>query len=991
MEARFLLGFGLASLLVFAATPVAIRVACHLEFFDKPAGYKGHARPTPYLGGAAVMAGFLLVAGALGGDVGRSAPVLGGAALLWALGTIDDRRHVSPGLRAGLEVALAAGVWALGHGWALGLGSAIDLAATCLWILAVVNAFNLFDNMDGASSTMALVVSGAVAILGIIEGDTWLVVTGAALSGACFGFLPHNLSRPNARIFLGDGGSMPIGFAVATLVMMGSGDALPEFQALLIGLLLVGIPALDTCLVIVSRRRKGISILTGGRDHLTHRTRRRVQSARAVAATLGGVQALVAALALVSANGSSEVLLLLVGVYVAAAGATITVLEAQEDRLHTAAVTSEEDPVLQRPTPLALRLIPFLALGFLGAGAATSPFFQGFYDARLWVPIGLGVITLAAAAAIGRPARLTRAGSVTLAGLAGLGIWALISQAWGESAEAAIVEGNRMLVLAAVLGLAIVLLRDERRSVFLVGVLGVGVLALAVAVLGRMLWGDTSLYLGGRLNEPLGYVNAEATVFAIGIWLSVTAAERRNPLLAGAGAGAATLCAGLTLMSQSRGAALAVIASTITVLMFVPGRQRRTFIVALVGSVVLLASGPFFDVVDTGVTGQLTEVTVRNAGLTLVVIGVVVGLVWAACVTVHSRATNDEPERSTQAAYIGGLVIGGAALLAVAVVIAYAGRVGDTVSTQYDAFVSVGEPTGSVVPAATTGSRLLSGSGTRYDYWRVAVDAWQDRPLLGLGAGNYDRAYFPQRRQNEDVRQPHSIELQTLSELGLVGGALLALFLGGVGFGAWRTGRDARTEGLTRTVAVAAVGGTTAWLVHTSVDWMHIVPGVTAIALCLTAVLVRRRDPGPVALTPRAQLALRGGGAFLAFGVAAIVVVAGASLARQGLGDHYRAEAFAALPDRPAEALRNADRSLRLDGQAVRSYYARAAALARFDEGALAEESLLEASRREPSDFVTWALLGDLAMRRGAADRAAGYYRQARTLNPLEPSISQAG
>lgn len=986
MEARFLIGFGLASLLVFAATPVAIRVACHLEFFDKPAGYKGHARPTPYLGGAAVMAGFLLVAGVLGGDVGRSAPVLGGAALLWVLGTIDDRRHVAPGLRAGLEVALAAGIWALGHGWALGLGPAIDLAATCLWIVAIVNAFNLFDNMDGASSTMALVVSGAVAILGIIEGDAWLVVTGAALSGACFGFLPHNLSRPNARIFLGDGGSMPIGFAVATLVMMGSGDALPEFQALLIGLLLVGIPALDTCLVIVSRRRKGISILTGGRDHLTHRTRRRVQSARAVAATLGGVQALVAALALVSANGSSEVLLVLVGAYVAAAGATITLLEAQEDRLHAAAMTSEGGLMVQPSTPSGLRLAPLVVLGLLGGGAATSPFFQGFYDAGVWVPIGLAIITLAAAAAIGRPARLTPAGSVALAALAGLGIWALLSQTWAESAESAIVEGNRMLVLAAVLGLAIVLLRDERRSVFLVGVLGAGVLALAATVLGRMIMGDTSLYLGGRLNEPLGYVNAEATVFAIGIWLSVAAAERRDPFIAGAGAAAATLCTGLTFMSQSRGAALAVIASTVAVLVFVPGRQRRTFVVALVGLMVMLASGTLVDVVNTGATAA----TVRNAGLLLFIISVVVGIVWAACVTAHSRATTGRARLADQWRRVGGQVIGGSAVLATVVVLAFAGRISDTVSTQYDAFVSAGEPTGSVVPAATTGSRLLSGSGSRYDYWRVAIKAWQDRPLLGLGAGNYDRAYFAQRRQSEDVRQPHSIELQTLSELGLVGGALLALFVGGLGFGAWRTGHVARTEGPTRTVAVAAVGGTAAWLAHTSVDWMHIVPGVTAIALCLAAVLVRRRDPGPVALTPRAKLALRGGGAFAAFGVAAVVVVAGGSLARQGLADHYRAEAFAALPDRPADALRNADRSLRLNGQAVRSYYARAAALARFDEGNLAEQSLLEASRREPSDFVTWALLGDLATRRGAEDRAARYYRRAQVLNPLDPSISLA-
>src|SRR4029077_16273049 len=91
----------------------------------------------------------------------------------------------------------------------------------CMWVLAVVNAFNLFDNMDGAATTMALVVCAGAALIGVVRGDAWLTAGAGAMCGACLGFLPRNLAVP-ARIFLGDGGSMPIGFVVAVLVTGGA-------------------------------------------------------------------------------------------------------------------------------------------------------------------------------------------------------------------------------------------------------------------------------------------------------------------------------------------------------------------------------------------------------------------------------------------------------------------------------------------------------------------------------------------------------------------------------------------------------------------------------------------------------------------------------------------------------------------------------------------------------------------------------------------------
>src|SRR3954465_4541337 len=170
--------------------------------------------------------------------------------------------------------------------------------------------------------------------MGIGHDDTWLAVSAATLCGACLGFLPHNLASP-ARIFLGDGGSMPIGFAAAALVMIGSAEAVPAWQSLVLGLVLVGVPALDTCLVMVSRRRRGISILTGGRDHLTHRTQRRLRTARAVAMALGAIQALVSALALFAIQGGAAAVVLIVVLYLVAGATAIALFESEERKQAT--------------------------------------------------------------------------------------------------------------------------------------------------------------------------------------------------------------------------------------------------------------------------------------------------------------------------------------------------------------------------------------------------------------------------------------------------------------------------------------------------------------------------------------------------------------------------------------------------------------------------------------------------------------------------------
>jgi len=993
LETRVLLGLAFASLVVFFATPVAIKVAGRLDFFDKPVGYKGHALPTPYLGGAAVVTGFVVAMLAAAGEPGRTLPLVTGVAVLWAVGTLDDRRHVSPQLRVLVELALAGGLWALNLGWNLQLGWVVDLIVTGVWVVAVVNAFNLFDNMDGASSSMVLAVSVAVAFMGFLRSDAWLAASGAALAGACAGFLPFNLARPSARIFLGDGGSMPLGFAVAALVMTGASDALPAWQALVAGLVLVGIPVLDTVLVVVSRTRKGISILTGGRDHITHRTGRRLRNARAVAAALGGAQVVVSILVLLAVNEGSVALVGTVLLYLVAAGTAITLFETQEDRGPIQATqepnrSSAASGVAARSEPDARLPLGNIALAVLGLGAGVSAFFFAFYDSSLWLPIGLGLVTLLGVGVIARPPRLGVPAVLALGGLTALAVWAVASASWAESVQQAVNEGNRLLVLAAVLALALVLLRSHRRALVLVGALGIGIGVVAGYVVVRMLSGTPGdLFLSGRLNEPLGYINAEATVFGMGCWICFAAVERRHALAAGAGAFGATLLACLVFLSQSRGAALAMLAAVVVTVLILPGRTRRVYALAVVGAAFALAAPSLLGVYDAG--AALPGAVAQDAARAALLSAALAGALWAALTWGHARiATN--PAQTRRLGRLGQGALAVAAVVALVIALTSATRISDGVRTQYNAFVKLSEPAGSVVPAQSS-SRLVSGAGNRYDYWRVAWNAFERDPVLGLGAGGYDRAYFAERTTSEDVRQPHSLELQTLAETGLVGGALLVLFVVGLALGALRAGRAARESEHARAVSVAALGGVTVWLAHTSVDWMHLLPGVSAIALCLGAILVSEGAAvSVVAAAPQDGGDRRSLGrpAALAAVAALVIVLAGASLSRQELSQVFEQRARAALADDPARALREAERSLRLDGTSIEGHYIKAAALARFNRANEAERELLRAAANEPSDFVTWTLLGDLSVRRANLARAAAYYARGARLNPRDAGLS---
>jgi len=283
------LAFLVALVATLALTPLAIRIARATGFYDHPVGYKGHADPTPYLGGAAVIAGLLVASSLFGGELDEFAPIAIGTVVLLGVGTIDDRYGLTPLTRLAIEVAAAGVLYAGGIGWTLFGYDAVNLAITVVFVVGVVNAFNLMDNMDGACCSVAAASGAALGILALVQGSPELAAIAFALAGSCLGFLRCNLASP-ARIFLGDGGSMPIGFVVAALVMAMPGAHQLGWTFVLVAVVLVGLPALDTTLVIVSRLRRGAGVFEGGRDHLTHRLRCKLGAERRVAAVLAAAQ-----------------------------------------------------------------------------------------------------------------------------------------------------------------------------------------------------------------------------------------------------------------------------------------------------------------------------------------------------------------------------------------------------------------------------------------------------------------------------------------------------------------------------------------------------------------------------------------------------------------------------------------------------------------------------------------------------------------------------
>ena len=274
---------GLGALVAFVLTalfvPLVVRLARRTGFLDHPGPRKIHAQPVPYGGGIAVAAGMflamLLAPLARGGTLAWSEPLVVyalGSLVILVLGLVDDRRKLSAGVKLGVETLVALGVAASGQRLELfDSGPVVGTAVTVLWILGVTNAFNLLDHLDGLSSGVAAIAGVSFLVVAFQTGQTWIAEPLGALLGACAGFLLFNF--PPARIFLGDAGSLFLGFWLSCLTVSFTfyEKGHYELYTYFVPLAVLAVPLFDTAVVVAIRLVQGRPLFEGDRNHLAHR------------------------------------------------------------------------------------------------------------------------------------------------------------------------------------------------------------------------------------------------------------------------------------------------------------------------------------------------------------------------------------------------------------------------------------------------------------------------------------------------------------------------------------------------------------------------------------------------------------------------------------------------------------------------------------------------------------------------------------------------
>jgi UDP-GlcNAc:undecaprenyl-phosphate GlcNAc-1-phosphate transferase len=268
--------FGAALVMALLLTPLFRWLAPYVGFVDKPNARKVHSTPTALLGGLAIFLAFMTAVVHYVSFTDKALwGIVAGAAILALVGLWDDRKGLSPLARLLVQVAVASSVVIFFDLSAVFLKTPwLNIPFTIFWIVGITNAFNLLDNMDGLSAGLAFIAAAAFAILAlrkppVSELSLRVGMVSAAMAGASLGFLPYNLR--SARIFMGDAGSLVLGFVMATVAIWGSWRSPSAATSVAIPLLVLAYPIFDTTLVVLFRWKRGQPIHQGGKDHSSHR------------------------------------------------------------------------------------------------------------------------------------------------------------------------------------------------------------------------------------------------------------------------------------------------------------------------------------------------------------------------------------------------------------------------------------------------------------------------------------------------------------------------------------------------------------------------------------------------------------------------------------------------------------------------------------------------------------------------------------------------
>ena len=273
-----LLAFATALGIAFALTPVVKSFAFKIGAVDVPKDNRRmHKTPIPRVGGLAIYLGFLVSVLIFGNMTVELQAILLGSVVLILLGVVDDVVALSPKIKFVGQIA-AAGIVMLADvrievlsnpfgGELFNLGW-LSYPITLVWIVGMINAVNFIDGLDGLACGVSSIASLTVFTIALLVSEPYVAIIMAALTGACFGFLPYNMNP--AKIFMGDTGSMFLGYMLAVMSISGL-FKLYAVISFVVPFLILGLPIFDTAFAIVRRLLKGQSPLQADRGHIHHR------------------------------------------------------------------------------------------------------------------------------------------------------------------------------------------------------------------------------------------------------------------------------------------------------------------------------------------------------------------------------------------------------------------------------------------------------------------------------------------------------------------------------------------------------------------------------------------------------------------------------------------------------------------------------------------------------------------------------------------------
>jgi O-antigen ligase len=627
---------------------------------------------------------------------------------------------------------------------------------------------------------------------------------------------------------------------------------------------------------------------------------------------------------------------------------------------------------------VAAWLLPFAAVLYLALEkGGYDPIVRGQVGVALW-----WIVLVGAAAGILPAARIGRVGWVGLGLFVGLAVWTAASLGWTESQERTWSELGKVATYAGLFTLTLTIAgRTSSRHALNGLASAIGVVALA-AVLSRLqpqlfpgddlprFFGETA---ARRLSYPLNYWNALAAFAAIGLPLLLRgASDARTIAMRAVAAAAVPVVALCVFFTVSRGGAIAVAVSLVAWIVLAPARPAKlaTLLVTGAASAIVVAGADQRDALQTGLSGPAASAQGDDLLAMLIIVCLGVAFLQVAIALVARHVERPRWARVSR----GRSAIAAGALVLVAAAVAVGAGVPGTVDREWDQFKEI-----RAAPTAGSGedafARLESTSGNgRYQYWQQAAEAQADHPFAGIGAGTFEFWWARTATYTGGfIRDAHSLYMETLAELGIIGFALLLGLLGlAVGTGALRA--FGRLPAEHRSSMAAGTAALLTFCASALVEWVWDLPAVAAVAVVLMAVLIgggrraRARRDRPAA--PRAVLALTA--------VLALVAVAVPLAVATSVRDSERSVRAGDL----SRALEHARTATNVQPSSATGALQEALVLERARSYPLAVAAARRSVRHEPTNWRTWLVLSRLEALAGRPQASVAAFRRARSLNP---------